>query len=104
MYGAILLPGLFWATIVWGSSLTVQGNITDSDGEALIDILVEVWDDDTWPIDDDLMGSTHTDANGHYSIFFSDPSIWWDGGPDYEPDIYIRVHWKFRLIPESAFN
>lgn len=102
-FGLILVGLLLWVVPASASSLTVYGEIRDSDGEPLPDIRVEVYDDD-FLVEDDFMGFTYTGPSGNYSVSFSDPSLWWDRGYDLEPDVYIKVEWKFRLIPEYDFN
>jgi hypothetical protein len=53
---------------------------------------VQAWDDD-WPDGDDFLGEAVTNAEGVYTILYSD-AVWNNqesGASDYYPDIYITV-------------
>lgn len=72
---------------------TVQGTITDKNGDAAANVRVKAIDDDPWPNPDDLMGQDMTAANGSYAIHYAGGH--WDSAPHWwtiwRPDIFIRV-------------
>ena len=73
---------------------TVRGRITDSNtGSPVSGALVDAYDSDTWPDEDDHMGCGYTNNNGEYAIQYA--SGHWDPAPhnitSWRPDIYIKV-------------
>jgi hypothetical protein len=74
----------------------VTGTITDSAGNPLPGIKVDVFDDDIAL--DDYLATVYTNAAGQYQATIT-------GGYGIEnPDIYIVVDWKFQLLPAADYG
>ena len=77
-------------------AFVLSGQITDSAGNPLPRIQIQIFDDDV--LVDDLLGVAHTDPSGNFSATLV-------GGWGVEnPDIYIQVGWSFLMIPASTYN
>jgi hypothetical protein len=76
---------------------TLTGRITNLQGQPLEDLVVKAFDSDPITADDPL-GEATTDAEGRYSIAFSDDALGLEFGG---PDVFIRVYHDDRLLGQS---
>lgn len=78
------------------SAFVVSGHITDSAGNNLSGIKVDIFDQDV--LVDDFLTTVYTNAAGLYSIDIT------SGWGVENPDIFIRVEWKWPLQPSADYG